>query len=168
MNRAISIFLLLAMMMPMCSLGAGYPDVPANSWAKADIAAAGEAKIMEGRGNGIFGYGDKIMRSEFAAMLTRLMGWSAEKGETSRFADVKPAQWYTGYINTLYTHGVENGKNFRPDAYITRREMAVMLVKALGYDNLAKSEKTSPFSDVTADKGYISVAYNLGINMITG
>ena len=168
MKRAISIFLLLAMMIPMCSLGAGYTDVPANSWAKADIAAAGEAKIMEGRGNGIFGYGDKIMRSEFAAMLTRLMGWSAEKGETSRFADVKPAQWYTGYINTLYTHGVENGKNFRPDAYITRREMAVMLVKALGYDNLAKSEKTSPFSDVTADKGYISVAYNLGIINGTG
>ena len=58
MKRAISIFLLLAMMMPMCSLGAGYTDVPANSWAKADIAAAGEAEIMEGRGNGIFGYGD--------------------------------------------------------------------------------------------------------------
>ena len=49
MKRAISIFLFLAMAFSMCSLGAGYTDVPANSWAKADIAAAGEAKIMDGK-----------------------------------------------------------------------------------------------------------------------
>ncbi len=168
MKRTISIFLLLAICLPMCSLGAGYTDVPANSWAIADINAANEAGLMQGRGGNIFGYGDKIMRSEFAAMLTRLMGWQTESGETSLFADVKSAQWYTGYINTLHTHGVENGKNFRPDDYITRREMAVMLVKALGYDNLAQSEKSNPFSDVTADKGYIAVAYNLGIINGTG
>ena len=168
MKRTISILLLLAICLPMCSLGAGFADVPKNSWAFADINAANSVGLMEGRGNGIFGYGNKIMRSEFAAMLTRLMGWSVESGESSHFNDVKPNQWFTGYINTLYAHGVENSENFRPGDYITRREMAVMLVKALGYDNLAKSEKTSPFSDVTDDKGYISVAYNLGIINGTG
>ena len=131
MKRAISIFLLLAMMIPMYSLGAGYTDVPANSWAKADIAAAGEAEIMEGRGNGIFGYGDKIMRSEFAAMLTRLMGWSAEKGETSRFADVKPAQWYTGYTGSYAGAGYyvdDNGEKqiYRYAGYAAQAPINVM------------------------------------------
>ena len=41
--------------------------------------------------------------------------------------------------------------------------MAVMLVKALGYSELAQSETSSVFNDVSTDEGYISVAYTLGI-----
>ena len=41
--------------------------------------------------------------------------------------------------------------------------MAVMLVKALGYSELAQSETNSVFDDVSANAGYISVAYTLGI-----
>ena len=41
--------------------------------------------------------------------------------------------------------------------------MAVMLVRALGYDHLAQNAYPLPFSDVSADRGYIAVAYDLGI-----
>ncbi|MBR5265211.1 MAG: S-layer homology domain-containing protein, partial [Clostridia bacterium] len=95
MKRILSIFLVLALCMPLCIHGLTFTDVPENSWAVGDINEANAAGIMQGRGGTIFGYGDKILRSEFAAMLTRLMSWQTESGETSKFTDVKPNQWYT-------------------------------------------------------------------------
>ena len=58
---------------------------------------------------------------------------------------------------------------FYPDTPITRKDMAVMLVKALGYNVLAQqAEKTelTPFDDVDSDAGYIVVAHDIG--MING
>ena len=61
-------------------------------------------------------------------------------------------------------NGYDNG-GFGPEDPITRREMAVMLVRALGYANLAESAESYPlpFTDVSGDRGYIAVAYDLGI-----
>ena len=54
---------------------------------------------------------------------------------------------------------------FRPNDNITREEMAVMIIKALGYGELAEEIANDgvPFSDVTENKGYISLAYEFGI-----
>jgi spore germination protein YaaH len=54
---------------------------------------------------------------------------------------------------------------FRPDDNITREEMAVMLIRALGYDSLALQENSTPtpFTDVSENMGYINLAYNFGI-----
>ena len=58
-----------------------------------------------------------------------------------------------------------NETGFRPNDNITREEIAVMLVRALGYDELAKefSDTYLPFNDVSSNKGYISLAYDFGI-----
>jgi len=46
--------------------------------------------------------------------------------------------------------------------------MAVMLVRALGLGELAKADADAalPFTDVTAQRGYIAIAYEIG--MTTG
>lgn len=169
LKRTLALLTVFCALLSQLALGAGgFNDVPANSWAIDDIAAADAAGIMNGRGGGIFGYGDSITRSEFAAMLIRLMGWQKSDIIKSPYDDVKDSEWYFDSVNTLWERGVERNKSFRPLDNITRREMAVMLVKALGYDNLAKSENGSAFSDVTHDGGYISVAYRLGIIKGTG
>ena len=51
---------------------------------------------------------------------------------------------------------------------ISREEMAVMLVRALGYGTLAQSLSglELPFDDVTDNRGYVAIAYDIG--MITG
>lgn len=139
-----------------------YSDVPSGHWAESVIADAAEAGIMQGRDNGEFGLGDSIKRSEFAAMLVRLMGWE-KSGASAGFSDVPSGSWYVGDVNTLAAHGAVSGGTFRPDDNITRREMAVMLIKALGYDNIAASQSESPFSDVSEDAGYIETARALGI-----
>lgn len=140
-----------------------YADVPDEHWATAVINEAAEAGIMYGRDDGTFGLGDTVKRSEFAAMLVRLMKWDKSVSAISLFSDVQSDKWYFADINTLADHNVFNEKEFRPNDNITRREMAVMLVKALGYSELAQSEISSIFNDVSTDEGYISVAYTLGI-----
>lgn len=142
---------------------ADYADVPDEHWATAVINEAAEAGIMYGRDDGTFGLGDTVKRSEFAAMLVRLMKWDKSVSAISLFSDVQSDKWYFADINTLADHNVFNEKEFRPNDNITRREMAVMLVKALGYSELAQSETSSVFNDVSTDEGYISVAYTLGI-----
>lgn len=142
---------------------ADYADVPDEHWATAVINEAAEAGIMYGRDDGTFGLGDTVKRSEFAAMLVRLMKWDKSVSAISLFSDVQSDKWYFADINTLADHNVFNEKEFRPNDNITRREMAVMLVKALGYSELAQSEISSIFNDVSTDEGYISVAYTLGI-----
>lgn len=142
---------------------ADYADVPDEHWATAVINEAAEAGIMYGRDDGTFGLGDTVKRSEFAAMLVRLMKWDKSVSAIALFSDVQSDKWYFADINTLADHNVFNEKEFRPNDNITRREMAVMLVKALGYSELAQSETSSVFNDVSTDEGYISVAYTLGI-----
>lgn len=142
---------------------ADYADVPDEHWATAVINEAAEAGIMYGRDDGTFGLGDTVKRSEFAAMLVRLMKWDKSVSAISLFSDVQSDKWYFADINTLADHNVFNEKEFRPNDNITRREMAVMLVKALGYSELAQSETSSVFNDVSTGEGYISVAYTLGI-----
>lgn len=142
---------------------ADYADVPDEHWATAVINEAAEAGIMYGRDDGTFGLGDTVKRSEFAAMLVRLMKWDKSVSAISLFSDVQSDKWYFADIKTLADHNVFNEEEFRPNDNITRREMAVMLVKALGYSELAQSETSSVFNDVSTDEGYISVAYTLGI-----
>lgn len=139
-----------------------YTDVPSGHWAESVINEASAAGIMQGRDNGEFGLGDSIKRSEFAAMLVRLMGW--EKGTSiTGFSDVSQDSWYFGDVSALAAHGAVSGGMFRPEDDITRREMAVMLIKALGYDNIAAAQDRSSFSDVSSDSGYIETARDLGI-----
>lgn len=142
---------------------ASYADVPTEHWAYSVINDAAEAGIMYGRDDGTFGLGDTVKRCEFAAMLVRLMKWEESSSDIPLFSDLQSGEWYVADINTLAEHNVFNEKEFRPNDNITRREMAVMLVKALGYSELAQSETDSVFNDVSDDEGYITVAHTLGI-----
>ena len=150
-------------MMCPAVMAALYSDVPSEHWAVSVINQAADAGIMQGRDNGEFGLGDTIKRCEFAAMLVRMMKWDKSTAQVSAFTDANSNDWFYADVNTLAERNVYSESSFRPNDNITRREMAVMLVKALGYDELAKGETNTVFSDVTTDAGYIAVAYNLGI-----
>ena len=144
-------------------IASAYSDVPPEHWAVSVIDEANRAGIIYGREDGTFGLGDTVKRSEFAAMLVRLMKWDKSTPAVSTFSDVNADEWYFADVNTLAEHNVFNEPMFRPNDNITRREMAVMLIRALGYSELAQSETNSVFDDVSADGGYISVAHTLGI-----
>ena len=126
---------------------------------------------MSGPGDGTFGYGRVMTRAEFAAMLPRLFGWSLVSPEVPAFQDnADRAAWYYDDIETAAANGAvaADGALFRPGDPITREEMAVMLVRGLGYATLADTLRNvkTPFTDVKSSAAYIAMAYDFGI--ITG
>ena len=147
-----------------------FSDVPPDSWAAGVIDSAVKSGLMGGMGDGLFGYGRTITRAEFVTVLCRMFGWEVIAPSSATFGDVSPGQWFYGAIEAAAQHGVvEAAGRFRPNEPITRKDMAVMLVKALGYDELAAfTAKTglNPFVDVDSDIGYIIIAHDIG--MING
>jgi len=149
---------------------ASFTDVPANSWAVPAIDSAVRNGLVSGIGDGRFGYGEVITRAQFVALLSNMFGWgAAEAGESFSIPDVATGQWYYNHVQWAAQRGVIGSGAFDPGAPILRGDMAVMLVRALGYGTLAQQVETfatMPFTDVASDRGYIMVASDIG--MING
>ncbi len=124
--------------------------------------------ITDGIGNNEFGLGLTIKRSEFAAFLVKLMNWDLSYPDEGSFADnLDKDRWYFPYIESALDHGaiIKDTQLFRCDEPVTREEMAVMIVRALGYEGLSKrlSGSCNSFSDVSRNEGYITLAKDFGI-----
>ncbi|MEG2213643.1 MAG: S-layer homology domain-containing protein, partial [Clostridiales bacterium] len=151
------------------ALAAVYTDLPGDNWAAASVSQAGEYGLMNGQGEGLFGFGKTITKAEFATILCNMFHWNLTKPAAASFEDVAAASWYYGYVETALAHDVmDKSAAFQPNTPITRGEMAAMLVRALGLKEAAKLAQNLPlpFADVTANQGYIGVAYDIG--MING
>ena len=163
------IFLVAAICGAMCSqtaLAAEFSDVPATHWASKEITKASEVGFISGVEANRFGLGETVTRGQFVSMMCRMFGWEKASTATGSFTDNQDTgMWYFPSIETAVQHkAVDAGGNFRPNAPITREEMAVMLIKGLGYDSLAgEAEKDTRFTDVSSNKGYINLAYDFGI-----
>ena len=158
--------LLMVEMAPLPALA--YSDTQ-GSWAAEMIDRARDYGLITGYPDGSFGVGREISRAEFVTIVCRMFGWEEVTPTAPSFSDCPAGHWAYPYVETALAHDVlDAGGAFRPEDYISRGEMAQMLVRALGYDALAQSlsQAALPFDDVTEDRGYISIAYHIG--MITG
>ena len=160
--------ILLANSFPAFAAYTDYSDVPADHWAAEYINKATQLGLINGMGNGLFGTGQNVTRAQFAAMLVRLFAWQTQTPKTPSFSDNQDkSKWYYSDIETALANGAvtKDTAAFRPNVDITREEMAVMLVRALGYETLAASASGYgvPFTDVTQNVGYITLAYNFGM-----
>jgi len=162
--------ILLGSYIPAVAAGStsNYSDVPSDHWAVSYINQATQLDIINGIGNGLFGLGQNVTRAQFATMLVRLFNWKLVTPTTPSFSDNQDkSSWYYSAIETAVANGavMKDSSTFQPNDYITREDMAVMLVHALGYNTLASSvaEYGIPFTDLTQDTGYITIAYNFGI-----
>jgi hypothetical protein len=144
----------------------GYSDVPQNYWAYSTIQSATDYGLMEGYDDGRFGPEDNLDRASFVTVLCRMFGWETVSVETPSYIDCPLGLWYSPYVETAKAHGaLDSTVSFRPEDPISREEMAIMLVRALGYDQLAQAgySFTCPFSDVTQNEGYIVLAWQIGM-----
>ena len=160
----------------LCALSvqaAAFSDVPEEHWAAHNIDWCSRYGLMQGVGGERFGLGEKMSRASYVMTLCRLMGWPTQGGETGSFEDNRdPQKWYYGAIEEAFSRGVLTRQSTlcRPDDPITREEMAVMTVRALGYTTLAGivAAEECPFADVSANQGYITLAYRMGFTNGTG
>ena len=146
---------------------AGFTDVPANHWAAGDIQRCVELGFFRGESATRFGLGHPMTRAAFTVVLSRFFGWETTTPTQSAYTDVPVNAWYAGAVQAAYAHGAVTAQRaeFRPNDPITREELAVMLVRALGYGTIAglAQDLPSAFQDVTTNTGYIIMAYDLDL-----
>ena len=146
---------------------AGFTDVPANHWAAGDIRRCAELGFFQGESATRFGLGHPMTRAAFTVVLSRFFGWETTTPTQSAYTDVPVNAWYAGAVQAAYAHGAVTAQRaeFRPNDPITREELAVMLVRALGYGTIAglAQDLPSAFQDVTTNTGYIIMAYDLDL-----
>lgn len=131
------------------------------------------AKLIEkdpyvaGYEDGSFRPDNPIKRAELVTMLARLMTNKFD-GYTSAFPDAKGiwSERFVGYLESYnILVGYEDG-TFRPENYITRAEMAVMMAKLNEYDLTASISRAGiGFSDI--DESYTKWAAASAIKQLT-
>ena len=168
LSAVLSLALAISITMPAAK--AAYTDVPASDVLAVEVEKATEYGLMNGYGNGLFGFKDSMTRAQFATVLSRMFSWPAREAAyvtDSMALDPNLQNVYWSAINSAAEHNVvDTDRPFRPNDPITRGEMAEMLVRALGLGSAAalmEKEADLPFTDVSARKGYISVAYDIGM-----
>ena len=170
MKKLLSCLLVLtltaALLAPAAS-AEGYTDVPADSALAGEVQKAVDYGLMNGYNANTFGYRDSMTRAQFVAVLVRMMGWKTMVPETATYYDVAPGSTWYEVIETAAAYDVTGtDPYFRPNTPITRGEMAELLGRALGLKAVAREaekENALPFTDVTDRKGYIAVAYEIGM-----
>lgn len=165
---ALSACLCLAWLMPAFAAAAPLSDVPDDHWAQAYVTQALELGLMDRQQDGSFGLHQPMTRADFVAALCRVFQWETVSPETSFYTDNQnPSAWYYSAIETARANGALTVQTplCRPNDAITREEVAVMLVRALGYGPISglAQELRVPFQDLNTNVGYISMAYELGL-----
>ncbi|AJY74609.1 S-layer homology domain-containing protein [Paenibacillus beijingensis] len=143
-------------------------------WAKADVTALSEKLIVEGTGKNLFEPKRNITRAEFAALIVRSLG--IEATGTSEFKDVASGKWYSGAVAAAAEAGIVNGYedgSFKPNANISRKELAAMVVRALEYagveSKLTDAEASAALANFTDTatlgwaKGEVAAAVKAGV-----
>lgn len=136
-------------------------DTAANADAINALAALG---VITGYEDGSFKPENNITRAEVATMVVAALNRTADadgaKG-TTKFADMntEAKAWASGYVNIgvaeKYISGYEDG-TFKPDNNVTYAEIVSMLVRMVGYGDLAEYQGGWP-------NGYLSVGNEKGI-----
>ncbi|WP_145413674.1 DUF4073 domain-containing protein [Paenibacillus xylanexedens] len=123
----------------------------ASPWAKAVILEAQEKKFMSGDPKGYFHPLQQVTRQEAAVSLAKLMGLELNDQATSKFSDVTADSWSASAIEAVQKAGWMNGDPsgmFRPQAVVTREELASILARATQADpTQAQVEELSKIKD---------------------
>ncbi len=120
-----------------------FSDVTAEHWAKEAIDKVYAKKIIFGYPNGEFKPDNLVTRSEFIAMVNRMMAYK-EANQTTEFVDVKPTDWF--YKDLLiaekagYIKGFED-KTFRANDNISKEQVCAILVRITNLKALPNAPK---------------------------
>lgn len=138
-----------------------------NHWAKADIEALANIKIVNGM-DGSFAPNKNITRAEYVMMLIKAMELEQlmdikkdiELGVlVDYFTDVKRSDWYFESTVIARRIGLVMGNEkyqYLPNKQITREEMAVMTLRAMSYKRSDKILRDNDALTIYNDKDKIS------------
>ncbi|RED32218.1 S-layer family protein [Paenibacillus sp. VMFN-D1] len=126
---------------------AEFADISGH-WAEASIKQAASTGIVTGYPDGTFKPGKTVTRAEFAVMLVNTLGIKKPGAELTFIDSASIGAWAKNAVAQVVQLGMmkgyENG-TFRPNAEITRAEIAVTITNAVG--QISKDTPEAGFAD---------------------
>jgi len=124
------------------------PDTPGDGQ-EPDEQVLYHPAYIRGFSDGTFRPNQAITRAELAVLLARNLDFGGARSGQGTFKDVKPTHWAAAEIEYVKSAGLMGGDaqgNFRPNAPVTRAEMAAIAAR---YQNLGAPAGANPrFADV--------------------
>jgi hypothetical protein len=150
-----------------------FEDVPVNSPYYHSINSLYAKQAVEGyysgkSGKWYFKPTKNITRAEASKMIAHTLGLQAYDFPEITFKDVSTRAWYYKSIAALVDKNYLSGfpdNTIRPQATLTRAQMARILVDSYGYEKTTSS--LSHFKDVSEDAWYAPYVGALVVNNIT-
>ncbi|WP_081750259.1 S-layer homology domain-containing protein [Paenibacillus massiliensis] len=139
-----------------------YTDT-SKHWAKAEIDALTSKGIIGARSSNTnaFEPDRNITRAEFAEYISKALNLAPNLEEAKIYPDVNQDD-QGGYIGAANEAGIITGYPdgfFRPDQFITREEMALMMVRALKYGEVNTSLTGTPEQALTKFRDASKIRY---------
>ncbi|MEW6447412.1 MAG: S-layer homology domain-containing protein [Bacillota bacterium] len=104
-------------------------------WARDDIEIMAGLGIVKGMDSSHVDPDGPVTRAQFTAFLNRSLGIEETTSAREHFVDVPAGRWYHSAVETAYANDLAFGypdNRFRPNDYITREELAAMIVRGFG------------------------------------
>ena len=144
-----------------------------GSYAKDAILELVEKGVINGKGDGTFDPTGKIERQDFAIILAKALGLDVSSAPaTATFSDVPTTHYAFKYVEAAAKAGLIKGTGegqFGLGANLSRQDMAVLFVRALGEDVTGKGAGLK-FSDAgeIADYAKDAVAAAVELGLVSG
>ena len=113
--------------------GAHFTDINENDWFYDNVMDAANNGYISGMGDGTFNPKGATTRAQFASMIAKALGYTADPDAPSMFPDVPDNYWGKAAINYCAQNGIISGYDdttFQPEKAITRQEAASILRNA--------------------------------------
>lgn len=127
-----------------------FADVIVGKWYYNDVLEAAALGIVAGEGDNKFNPEGKVTRGQFAAMMTRMLDADLSAVGNPTFSDVDAGRYYAKPIAYMEQKGYISGyagNVFKPDANITREEMASILCRILNLNVVNHPAPADLFAD---------------------
>ena len=173
MTLACAAALAAGLILPAGAAGSRFADVPAGAWYAEAVEAAAEKGYMTGVDSTHFAPEGTVTRATVVTVLWRMAG-SPAAGTSAGFTDVTAGAWYAGAVDWAAQAGIAGGDgqgHFRPDAAVTRQELAVLLAR---YDDHLGTPMAEGALNLFDDAAQISdwatdgVAHAVGMGWLEG
>lgn len=140
-----------------------FEDVGEQHWAHNAIKKLAAKQVVFGISQQQFVPEQRVTRAEFITLIARML--SMKSAKLAPFKDIEPAKWYAPYLAAAAEAGIVTGRSedvFAPEAFVSREEMAVMLVKAYQYRTgeviTAETAGDAYFADADSISGWAKKA----------
>ncbi|MDO7906549.1 Ig-like domain-containing protein [Paenibacillus sp. JX-17] len=149
-----------------------------SHWARTAISDLASRMIIDGTSAIYYSPNQNITRRDFAIYLAKGLGLDGQTATAAqRFSDISASSQGSAYIGAVAKAGIITGYvdgSFKPDNYITREQMAIMMVRAMNYSGYQTVLSSTPanilgkFKDVKSIQTQDTVAKAVQNGIISG